>query len=128
MSDPDEKVNDEFRENGTVSQDTHRLVSPYSVLIQWGKKAFVIIAGSLIFPLSSNIYLFALNTFSEDLKLSVSLTNLTIITYLVQLSRQPPKNVSCGTSSLTQGFNVLPTGDRTNAGIVTVFLLLARLT
>lgn len=50
------------------------------------EKAFVIIVGSfaaLISPLSSSIYLPALNSLAHDMDVSVSLINLTITTYLV---------------------------------------------
>lgn len=52
------------------------------------EKAFVIIVGSfagLISPLSSSIYLPALNSLAHDMDVSVSLINLTITTYLVCL-------------------------------------------
>lgn len=59
--------------------------APYSVLPS-GEKAFVIVAGSfaaLISPLSSSIYLPALNSIARDMNVSVSMINLTITTYLV---------------------------------------------
>lgn len=59
--------------------------APYSVLPH-GEKAFVIVVGSfagLISPLSSSVYLPALNSLARDMKVSVSLINLTITTYLV---------------------------------------------
>ncbi|KAJ5691763.1 hypothetical protein N7462_001186 [Penicillium macrosclerotiorum] len=58
---------------------------PYSVLPP-GEKAFVIVVGSfaaLISPLSSSIYLPALNSLARDMDVSVSLINLTITTYLI---------------------------------------------
>ncbi|KAJ5384134.1 hypothetical protein N7517_002045 [Penicillium concentricum] len=61
------------------------LVPVYSVL-PTGEKAFVIMAGSfaaLISPLSSSIYLPALPSLASDMKVSVSLINLTITTYLI---------------------------------------------
>lgn len=59
--------------------------APYSVLPP-GEKIFVILAGSfaaLISPLSSSVYLPALNSLARDMDVSVSLINLTITTYLV---------------------------------------------
>jgi hypothetical protein len=59
----------------------------YSVLPD-GEKAFVIMTGSfaaLISPLSSSIYLPALDSLAKDMEVSVSLINLTITTYLVRL-------------------------------------------
>lgn len=61
--------------------------APYSVLPH-GEKAFVIVVGSfagLISPLSSSVYLPALNSLARDMNVSVSLINLTITTYLVWL-------------------------------------------
>lgn len=61
--------------------------APYSVL-RHGEKAFVIVVGSfaaLISPLSSSVYLPALNSLARDMNVSVSLINLTITTYLVRL-------------------------------------------
>lgn len=61
--------------------------APYSVLPH-GEKAFVIVVGSfaaLISPLSSSVYLPALNSLARDMDVSVSLINLTITTYLVRL-------------------------------------------
>lgn len=60
-------------------------VPVYSVLPN-GEKTFVIMAGSfaaLISPLSSSIYLPALDSLARDMDASVSLINLTITTYLV---------------------------------------------
>jgi hypothetical protein len=57
----------------------------YSILSN-GEKAFVTAAGSfatLISPLSSSIYLPALDSLSRDMNVSVSLIYLTITTYLV---------------------------------------------
>lgn len=61
--------------------------APWSVFPS-KEKAFVIIVGSfaaLISPLSSSIYLPALNSLAHDMDVSVSLINLTITTYLVCL-------------------------------------------
>ena len=61
--------------------------APWSVFPS-KEKAFVIIVGSfaaLISPLSSSIYLPALNSLAHDMGVSVSLINLTITTYLVCL-------------------------------------------
>jgi hypothetical protein len=58
---------------------------PYSIC-PTGEKLLVIIGGSLaglISPLSSSIYLPALNSLAQDMHVSVSLINLTITTYLV---------------------------------------------
>lgn len=58
---------------------------PYSVH-PTDQKVFVIIAGSfaaLISPLSSSIYLPALDTLAQEMNVSVPLINLTITTYLV---------------------------------------------
>jgi hypothetical protein len=65
--------------------------APYSVLPS-GEKAFVIIMGSfaaLISPLSSSVYLPALNSLARDMGVSVSLINLTITTYLVCRADSP---------------------------------------
>ncbi len=61
--------------------------APWSVFPS-KEKAFVIIVGSfaaLISPLSSSIYLPALNSLAHDMDVSISLINLTITTYLVCL-------------------------------------------
>ncbi|KAJ6075722.1 hypothetical protein N7499_007703 [Penicillium canescens] len=75
---PDSGVDLEVQtENGSLP--------PYSILPNGGK-AFVIVAGSfaaLISPLSSSIYLPALDSLSRDMNVSVSLINLTITTYLI---------------------------------------------
>jgi hypothetical protein len=58
----------------------------YSVLPN-GEKTVVIVAGSfaaLISPLSSSIYLPALESLARDMDVSVSLINLTVTTYLVR--------------------------------------------
>lgn len=58
---------------------------PYSVF-SGGQRALVIVIGSfaaLISPLSSSIYLPALDSLAYDMDVSVSLINLTITTYLV---------------------------------------------
>ncbi|CAG8291862.1 unnamed protein product [Penicillium salamii] len=60
-------------------------VPVYSVLPN-GEKTFVIMAGSfaaLISPLSSSIYLPALDSLARDMDVSVALINLTITTYLI---------------------------------------------
>jgi hypothetical protein len=70
------------QEKGDVASE-----APYSVLPH-GEKAFVIVVGSfaaLISPLSSSVYLPALNSLARDMNVSVSLINLTITTYLVRL-------------------------------------------
>lgn len=68
---------------GSPASDTSE--PPYSVHPP-AQKAFVIIAGSfaaLISPLSSSIYLPALDTLAQDMNVSIPLINLTITTYLV---------------------------------------------
>lgn len=77
-------------ENGCAEEGRDPVPSaPYSVLPP-GEKAFVIVAGSfaaLISPLSSSIYLPALDSLARDMNVSVSLINLTITTYLVHPKR-----------------------------------------
>jgi hypothetical protein len=68
-----------------AAQTENGSLPPYSILPN-REKAFVIVAGSfaaLISPLSSSIYLPALDSLSRDMNVSVSLINLTITTYLV---------------------------------------------
>lgn len=88
-SDSDAKVIAEVPEKAGLSdRDCQTPAAPYSVLSA-REKAFVIVAGSfaaLISPLSSSIYLPALDTIARDMSVSVPLINLTITTYLVQLS------------------------------------------
>lgn len=87
--DSDARVNAEATEESELSRDVRQEPNaPHSVLSA-GEKAFVIIAASfaaLISPLSSSIYLPALDTLARDVNVSVSLINLTITTYLVQFS------------------------------------------
>jgi hypothetical protein len=78
---PNENDPSEQKEGDVVGE------APYSVLPH-SEKAFVIVVGSfaaLISPLSSSVYLPALNSLARDMDVSVSLINLTITTYLVRL-------------------------------------------
>lgn len=72
--------NDTQEKTGDATLDV-----PYSVF-SGGERALVIVIGSfaaLISPLSSSIYLPALNSLAYDMDVSVSLINLTITSYLV---------------------------------------------
>jgi hypothetical protein len=68
---------------------------PVHSILPNGEKTFVIMAGSfaaLISPLSSSIYLPALESLAGDMDVSVSLINLTITTYLVRsIGMRTPK-------------------------------------
>ena len=58
---------------------------PYSYFTTWQKRFIVMAAscGSLLSPLTTNIYFPALNTIAHDLDVSVSKINLSITTYMV---------------------------------------------
>lgn len=74
-------------EKGNAGENAVVADTPYSVM-PTGEKIFVIIAGSfaaLISPLSSSVYLPALDSLARDMDVSVSLINLTLTTYLVCL-------------------------------------------
>ena len=60
---------------------------PYSIFTHNEKKVIVICAGLCAFfsPISSNIYFPSLDTISKDLKVSYSLVNLTITTYMASI-------------------------------------------
>lgn len=86
---PTAPQNDAHKDSEKGNADANAAVAdaPYSVLPA-GEKIFVIIAGSfaaLISPLSSSVYLPALDSLARDMDVSVSLINLTITTYLVRL-------------------------------------------
>jgi hypothetical protein len=71
---------------GNLELQTENEPLPLYSILPKGEKAFVIVAGSfaaLISPLSSSIYLPALDSLSRDMNVSVSLINLSITTYLV---------------------------------------------
>jgi hypothetical protein len=74
--------------------------APWSIYSKPQKKMLILTASvaSLFSPLSGQIYFPALNTIASDLKVSSSLVNLTITTYLVRFTRPPPfteANVLC---------------------------------
>lgn len=84
---PEKLAENDLKEEEEEGSPDEAAEAPYSVLPP-GEKAFVIIMGSfaaLISPLSSSVYLPALNTLAQDMHVSVSLINLTITTYLVGL-------------------------------------------
>ncbi|KAJ5110401.1 hypothetical protein N7532_000936 [Penicillium argentinense] len=89
---PDVAMKDDLEKTpATVMADT-----PYSVLFP-GEKIFVVLVGSfaaLISPLSSSIYLRALNSLARDMNMSVSLINLTITIYLIFQGLAPSFNGS----------------------------------
>ncbi|KAJ5833969.1 hypothetical protein N7474_002280 [Penicillium riverlandense] len=78
-------VDAEGAKKDAVTRDSVSTNAPYSIFPK-GEKLLVIIGGSLaglISPLSSSIYLPALNSLAQDMHVSVSLINLTITTYLI---------------------------------------------
>ncbi|KAJ5618772.1 hypothetical protein N7510_002756 [Penicillium lagena] len=84
-SDACHTVDEVEAEHYTVTRDAVSTDAPYSIF-PTGEKLLVIIGGSLaglISPLSSSIYLPALNSLAQDMRVSVSLINLTITTYLI---------------------------------------------
>ena len=69
---------------------------PYSYFTTWQKRFIVMAAsmGSLLSPLTTNIYFPALNTIANDLDVSVSKINLSITTYMVGLRLDQSRRVS----------------------------------
>lgn len=105
---PTAPQNDAHHDSEKGNADANAVVAdaPYSVLPA-GEKIFVIIAGSfaaLISPLSSSVYLPALDSLAHDMDVSVSLINLTITTYLVRLEDSfRPGNVNTNIMQIFQG-------------------------
>lgn len=75
-----DRANTETNAARTVTNDT-----PYSVFSTKEKKIIIFSAsiGTLISPLTTNIYFPALNTLAHDLDVSISKINLSITTYMV---------------------------------------------
>ena len=69
---------------------------PYSYFTTWQKRFIIMAAsmGSLLSPLTTNIYFPALNTIANDLDVSVSKINLSITTYMVGLRLDQSRRVS----------------------------------
>ena len=76
----DSQTKDVLKRTTTSASD-----KPYSSFTPWQKRFIILSAsiGSFISPLTSNIYLPALNTIASDLHVSISQVNLTITTYMV---------------------------------------------
>lgn len=78
---------DEDKANGQTEPENQQQPPqpPFSVFSPSERRFIIMIASlaAVFSPLSANIYFPALNTLSEDLRVSVSKINLTITTYLV---------------------------------------------
>ena len=92
---PEARLNAFAKDNNVANTDTdqgvlatvHSYEAPWSIWSPRQKKFIVLAAScaSLLSPLSSQIYFPALNAIATDLRVSNSLVNLSITTYLVRL-------------------------------------------
>lgn len=84
----DEKAVRDGNTHGPGNQQPQTHQTPdYCVLPEWEKIALMLTASfaAIISPISSSIYLPAVNVLSRDLNVSISLINVTISTYLVSI-------------------------------------------
>lgn len=80
------------KDNEKPQPSTHEELE-YCILPEWQKIALMLTASfaTIISPISTSIYLPAVNVLTRDLGVSISLINVTISTYLVSIVPYPSK-------------------------------------